>query len=203
MKYKYIKVIIISLLIQSLLLNSVLGITINPEIDSCNNQLKINRIGIEPQYMKTSTSTSDITKFKISKSNKTNYCFYGMHPSLGRTEDGLILSAYYDNDVENIIWTFSSDDGENFDTGLYWEGGGDYPTVKLWDAETFFGTFVTNYEDGYGGVTYIFDASDRRNCLLGLIMYEIATMDYATTSHDEPVTNGLEPTAQDDIITLM
>ena len=83
-----------------------------------------------------------------------------VHPAFGRTMTGTHMAAYRDGDMEQIIWTFSTDDGNTYDPGVYYDVGGDYPSIKLWDESRFFGTFVTDPQDLNGGPTYLFECTD-------------------------------------------
>ena len=85
-----------------------------------------------------------------------------LHPAVGRTNDGILMASYRDDDLENMIWTYSPDDGASWweDGGIYWDISGDYPSIKLWADNTFYGTFVTDYLDLSGGATYLFHTDD-------------------------------------------
>ncbi len=164
MKRKNLILYVVTLVIDVILITNAFGLEIYSEMEYNQNKLIINKINLEPKFIKTNIETVTQHKhFMVLSSNETSYTYNGLHPALGRTNDGTLLSAYYDSDFENIIWTFSTDNGLSFNEGLFWEGGGDYPAIKLWDKETFFGTFVTNYEDGNGGITYLFDTTDPPN----------------------------------------
>jgi len=83
-----------------------------------------------------------------------------IHPAFGRA-GSIHMAAYKDADVGEIIWAYSVDDGASYDPGIYWEGlGGDYPSIKLWEGERFFGTFVTDPLDLDGGITYLYEIND-------------------------------------------
>jgi len=82
-----------------------------------------------------------------------------LHPAFARS-GAYMSAAFYDEDLDNIIWTGSDDDGANFIDGVYWDSGGDYPSIKTWDnSPRFFGTFVTDYLDLNGGATYLFECT--------------------------------------------
>ena len=83
-----------------------------------------------------------------------------LHPGFGRTLSGMQMASYRDDEFGQIIWTFSADDGASYDPGVYYEIGGDYPSIKQWDGNTFYGTHVTDYEDVFGGATYLFKCTD-------------------------------------------
>ncbi len=89
-----------------------------------------------------------------------NYSGDQVHPTFGRTDTGILMAAYYDVDDDTIYWGNSSDDGSTFGNETYWDIGGDYPSIKLWGGNQFFGTFVTDPDDLNGGATYLFNCSD-------------------------------------------
>jgi len=89
-----------------------------------------------------------------------NYSGDQLHPTFGRTETGVLMTAYYDVDDDTIYWGNSSDDGLTFGNENYWDIGGDYPSIKHWEGNQFFGTFVTDPDDLSGGATYLFNCSD-------------------------------------------
>jgi hypothetical protein len=86
------------------------------------------------------------------------------HPAMGRALTGVQVAAYRDEAVNSgqIIYTFSTDEGATYDPGVYFtnENDGDYPSVKYWGANTYFGTFVSNFNDLNGGATYLFGTTD-------------------------------------------
>jgi len=83
-----------------------------------------------------------------------------LHPAFARSGVDM-TAAFYDEDLDNIIWTGSNDDGATFIDGVYWDSGGDYPSIKMWDdSPRFFGTFVTDYLDLNGGPSYLFECTD-------------------------------------------
>ena len=83
-----------------------------------------------------------------------------IHPAFARSGN-IHMAAYRDDDIGEIIWTYSDDDGASYKPGLYWDNkSGDYPSIKLWDDERFFGTFVTDSSDNNGGVIYIYEINN-------------------------------------------
>jgi len=83
-----------------------------------------------------------------------------IHPALGRTDDGIILASFRDDNLDEIVWTYSDDDGITWGDGFYWPYSGDYPSIKLRNDTTFYGTFVTDFLDMNGGATYLFQTYD-------------------------------------------
>ena len=77
-----------------------------------------------------------------------------IHPAFGTGLSGQYMAAYRDDMQEQIIWTYSNEDG------VYYDIGGDYPSIKLWDGSRFFGTLVPDYMDSDGAVIYIFECTD-------------------------------------------
>ena len=150
-----------ALLIFSLNNLNSYGQTINPDFEFLEKQLKIDSINSRPNTIKTTINyINSNQKIKISEIDVKNYCYMGLHPALDISDKGQILSAYYDINFENIIWTYSTDDGKTFEPGIFWEGGGDYPSIKNWDKDIFYGTFVTNKTGEDNGCTYLFDTFD-------------------------------------------
>ena len=80
-----------------------------------------------------------------------------VHPAFARSGN-IHMAAYRDVDLGEIMWTYSDDDGLSYDSGIYWDNkSGDYPSIKHWDGERFFGTFVTDPLDGNGGRIYLYE----------------------------------------------
>lgn len=87
-----------------------------------------------------------------------------LHPAFGRTVTGLHMASYFDYDTDELVWTYSADDGVTYDAGIYYGGlGGDYPSIKQWEGQRYFGTFVTDYLDLNGGATYVYEINDATN----------------------------------------
>jgi hypothetical protein len=82
-----------------------------------------------------------------------------LHPAFDRA-GATQMAAYKDEDFQNIVWTFTATDGPPYDAGVYYDNNGDYPSIKLWEGTTFYGTFVTDYLDLNGGPTYLFKTTD-------------------------------------------
>ena len=94
-----------------------------------------------------------------------------LHPGFGRTDAGTHMAAYHDGDLANMIWTFSVDDGATYDPGVSMTLGGDYPSVKLWNGNRFYGTFVTDFNDLGGGPTYLFECTNPADSLTYNLVY--------------------------------
>jgi hypothetical protein len=129
------------------------------------NELQIVKSDISPY--KISTQSLEVTSTPIKRSTfraGPAFDFAGdqLHPAVGRTNGGMLMASYRDDDMANMIWTYSPDDGASWweDGGIYWDIGGDYPSIKLWEDNTLYGTFVTDYLDLSGGATYLFHTDD-------------------------------------------
>lgn len=104
-----------------------------------------------------------------------------LHPAFARTDSGLIMAAYYNQDLDNIVFTGSNNDGASFLNGLSWDIGGDYPSIKRWEGSRFFGTFVTDSTDNDGGVCYLFESTNPTQPL----SYNLIKMDFSSQGwHD-------------------
>ena len=100
-----------------------------------------------------------------------------IHPAFGRTITGVHMTAYKDVDFGQMIWTFSTDDGTSYDPGVYYEIGGDYPSIKLWQGTTMFGTHVTDFNDANGGAPYLFSCTNPADSLTySLLSWDFSTM---------------------------
>jgi hypothetical protein len=152
--------ILIAVAITTLLVTSTLGMSLTTSNDTQSYKIQITQSTETPERLSINTQRVDLAPTPISSSKGANYAFPGIHPAFGRTLGGKMQAAYLDTDLDNIIWTFSLDNGETFDPGVYYDIGGDYPSIKLWDGQRFFGTHVTDYDDLYGGPTYLFEATD-------------------------------------------
>jgi hypothetical protein len=167
----------IAIAIVTLLITSATGLPTQQVGQSDEiTSFRITKLNKEAQVLQAPTQTVTQPFSMLEPSGRTNYAFPGLHPAFARNMGGKILAAYYDVDLDNIIWTFSTDDGENFDGGVYYDIGGDYPSIKLWDGQRFFGTHVTDFYDLNGGPTYVFEATDPAN----YDTYSIVYWDWST-----------------------
>ncbi len=129
------------------------------------NELQIVESDLSPYRI--STQSLEVTSEPIQRSMVRAgpaFDFVGdqLHPAVGRTNGGMLMASYRDDDLLNMIWTYSPDDGASWweDGGVYWDISGDYPSIKLWGDDTLYGTFVTDYLDLSGGATYLFHTDD-------------------------------------------
>ncbi len=86
------------------------------------------------------------------------------HPAIGRLEGGIQMVAYrhQEDDFDQVIWTYSEDDGETFGVGRYLAGGSgaDYPSIQHWADSCFYGTMVPDENDAEGAALYLFKTTD-------------------------------------------
>jgi hypothetical protein len=137
---------------------------VSNDITTNDEQLVIEKIDIEPQFLYTNAQQVDPNLFQSYPMAKAGPIFElvgdQLHPAFGRSGSD-ISAAFYDFDLDQIIYTGSVDDGASWVDGVYWDVAGDYPSIKVWDSSPrFFGTFVTDYLDLNGGATYLFECTD-------------------------------------------
>jgi len=153
----------ITLVITSLMITSAVNIA-TPASET-ESSINVKKLDLEPQTLEMAV-TGEVPLEHMTMSLDTHPAFEypgdQLHPAFGRTETGIHMASYRDNDEGEIIWTFSTDDGETYDPGYYYPAvyGGDYPSIKLWSGTRFFGTFVTDLYDSGGSLSYIFECSN-------------------------------------------
>lgn len=81
-----------------------------------------------------------------------------VHPGVARSLDTGYMAAYKDVDYGELVWVHSE-----AEDGVYFELGGDYPSVKLWEGSRFFATLVPDSDDSNAGIIYLFETTDNRN----------------------------------------
>jgi len=146
----------IALVIAGLFITSTISISAI-KINKTNSRLSIEKI--ETELQKTTIKSTNINKLlKTRAMPLANYYFaYAgnqVHPGFDFAYNGEMLAAYYDDENENIIWTFEPENG------VYYDVGGDYPTIKNWDETRFFASFVPDSSDSDGGIVYLFETTD-------------------------------------------
>ena len=160
----------IVLAIAGLVITSAAGIPI-PE-NSKENELNIVESEKVPQFLSAPTQTVDIPLKIVPKTlGDPAHAYAGdqLHPALARDQtSGTHMTAFFDVDLDEIIFDYSITDGPPYSGGIYYSGlGGDYPAFKLWDVVSsyprFFGTYVTDYLDLSGGPTYLYEVNDATN----------------------------------------
>lgn len=147
----------ITFVIVGLLITSVVSIPAI-KINKNENNIKIEKVQSE---LKTETlkykSYNERLRVVPQTTAIAEFEFAGdqLHPAFDLSENGGYMAAFYDSEIENIMWTYINDNAIYYDVE-----GGDYPSIKLWDGTRFFGTFVPDPDDSYGGVVYLFETTD-------------------------------------------
>jgi hypothetical protein len=152
----------ITLVIAGLVISSAASMPISK---GQTNSIKVERSNKVAQSLSAPTMHMSIPNKQVPSTLDTTPAIEAsgdqIHPTFGRSVSGIHMAAYKDVDTSNIIWTYSDDNGATYDPGIYYEGlGGDYPSFKLWGDERFFGTYVTDYNDLNGGLTYLYEVND-------------------------------------------
>jgi hypothetical protein len=85
-----------------------------------------------------------------------------LHPTIVRTESGILGAVYWDNDIQNCSWATSTDDGATWTQSFTDTIPYDYPSSKLWAEDRVFITALPAPipEFGYGGNTLLVDIPD-------------------------------------------
>ena len=76
-----------------------------------------------------------------------------VHPAFDRADVGY-MAAYVDVISGQIIWTYAPEEG------VYYDIGGDYPSIKKWSGNRFFATIVPDIDDSHGGIVYLFETTN-------------------------------------------
>ena len=157
----------ITLVIAGLMITSAASIAVPIfETEKTENSINVEKLDLELHTLEMST-TGQVPLTHVAKTLDTNpaFAYEGdqLHPGFGRTLTGTHMASYRDNEFGNVIWTFSSDDGITYDDGVYYDTNSDYPSVKLWDGDRFFGTMLPNYNDLSGAPIYLFECTDPTN----------------------------------------
>lgn len=123
------------------------------------------RSGGSPEYLSLETATSNPVSTTLNNRGEAVFGFEEdqRHPGFGRANDVQVAAFRYDDfdPVDAIIYAYSVDDGQTFEDMVYWpEYYGDYPSIKLWGGERFFGTFVSDSRDNNGGDIHTFEFTD-------------------------------------------
>lgn len=158
----------IAIAIVGLLITSVSSVPVQ-KTNEQTPSLTVTALDLEPQKLVVPTSYVTQTPNELNKMQSLGIpAFDGegnqLHPAIALTGP-THMSAYYDEDFGNIIWTFSTTGGPPYDPGVYYDNGGDYPSIKYWGQDidlqnNFYGTFVTSYMDLNGGPTYLFHTTN-------------------------------------------
>ena len=165
MKKRAIIVIFIFLIVIEFTFAQALDINSNERLDKKNsNFLKIKRTNISPKDISTNFKNikNKIKSKKILDTNSYNYNYNQSHPALDINHNGKILAAYEDTRINDIAWTYLSEEGTYID-GIFFslQGKIKYPAVDYWgDDKRFFGTAIPSLDFYNGGVLPIFECSD-------------------------------------------
>ena len=83
-----------------------------------------------------------------------------LHPAIANRGSNQIF-ATWDQDAGDVVYYYSTDNGQTLEGGVFYDNGADYPTLDYWKGATgAVGTFTCDYLDANGGVTYVFSAED-------------------------------------------
>ena len=147
----------------TLVISSVGSVQVTEKTEEINelNVIKSNAVA---QTMSVPTQTLNVPLMQVEGTASRGEVAFGdygdqLHPAFDRA-GATQMAAYFDYDFDQILWTFTTTDGPPYDAGVYYDIGGDYPSIKLWEGTTFYGTFVTDYLDLNGGPTYLFKTTD-------------------------------------------
>ena len=135
----------------------------------------VEQLKVEPQVLHLSNQAS--TVLQASQKPMDYTVFTGIHPSVSLSGSFDVCAAYKDQARGNIVWTYSEYFGQIFESGTYFDVGGDYPCIKNWNDSTFWGTFVTDSTDNNGGVIYLFKTTD----LTDIDTYELTRWDFSNS----------------------
>ena len=158
-----ITLVIVGLLITST--TSTIAITAKKE----QNKLTIKQSSLTPQKISMTSQVANPSQLNY-RFGRADPIFNAegdqLHPAFGYSGSS-IFASFYDSTYDTMIWTGSVDDGASWlpdGGGIYYDIGGDYPSIKVWDSSPrFFGTFVTDFYDLNGGPTYIYEVNDVTN----------------------------------------
>jgi len=149
----------ITIVIVGLLITSTLSISaIKTQKTSKDSGLKINKL--DSEFHKISKKV-DITNLEPRLLSGTfarpeyEYIDDQIHPSFGMYEDGY-LASFYDESTGEIVYDCNADSEE----GVYFDIGGDYPSISYWGGQRFFGTLRPDSDDSDGAVIYLFEAQN-------------------------------------------
>jgi hypothetical protein len=173
----------IAIAIVGLLITSVSSVPVQ-KTNEQTLSLTVTALDLEPQKMSVPTQYLTQTPNDLNKMPSLGIpAFEGegnqLHPAISLTGQ-IHMTAYYEEDLGNIVWTFSGTGGPPYDPGVYYDNGGDYPSIKYWGEDEdfqkhFYGTFVTSYMDLNGGPTYLFHTPDA----LDTTQYEMTYWDWS------------------------
>ncbi len=141
-----------------LLLSTNIG-SVSGKNDNENLGFSIKPVNVEIKTMQRPKSELDLEPERIIRTfGAPEFTFDGnqTHPAIDVAGWDGYMAAFADENY-GLILTYTNDDGVSFGTG------GDYPSIKRWDGQRFFGTFVPDSNDSYGGIVYLFETTDNQN----------------------------------------
>ena len=171
MKRKNIGICAVTLLIAGLMIASTIAIPASENTDG-NNGIQIIKSDKVMHKLQLKESPTEISQKRIARplgSPEFAYEGYQSHPAFG-SAGSQYMAAFTDEAVENIIWTYTAEDG------IYYSIGGlaDYPSIKHWGGSRFFGTLNPDpYEDDAN--IFIFECTDPTN----FDTYSLAAWDWS------------------------
>lgn len=160
MNKKTFSIVAISFVIAGLLTTTT-AISITDIKSDSDFGFNIVELNLERQVLQSDSSAKVLEAHRVSKTLGDPEFYYPgdqLHPGFGTALTGQYMAAYRDEEQGQVIWTYANDDG------VYYDLGGDYPSIKLWDDGTrFFGTLVPDYDFLDGAAICIFDTTDPTN----------------------------------------
>ncbi len=144
--------------IPSIQANTVLNdvkenILANQELNVLKSNAKLIDIPISYKQIEQPFANTNQTEIKALPGKRSTD---KIHPAFARTDTGIHMAAYRDEELGQIVWTYSNDDGRTYEEGFSRSFGGDYPTIEHWDQRIFCGTLVTSHDDPSGDVIRFF-----------------------------------------------
>ncbi len=153
----------IAIVIAGLLITSASGFSLSDETAS---SVSVKKLDMKPQTLDLAEcQTVDMKPLARSLDGSPVIEEIGdqIHPSVAMFATSQIVGVR-DDDIGQIVYYFTADNGETYEGGIYWETNGDYPYNDYWKGGTAtIGTFVCDYMDLNGGATYHMEAADMTN----------------------------------------
>ncbi len=181
-----ITLVIVGLLITSLSATATFRLTETESRDIADAvDLQITKRDEKLQTLSMPAKNIDIPMQHVARPLDVNQVTSGpedeVHPAIGRNIGGEIVTAWEDPAIDEVVWTYSVDDGVTFDPGIYWDldGMSTYPSIDYWGQDSrFFGTLVPSYDFLDGAPTTLMECTD-------LLDYETWTLSYWDWSANE------------------
>jgi len=125
----------ITLVIAGLMIASAASIPAATD-ETKTSGVVVEKLDLEKQTLDMAVSgEKELKQLPMPLDTNPAFAFEGdqLHPGFGRSINGNHMAAYRDDVTEQVIWTFSADDGASYDPGVYYDTGSDYPSIKLWE----------------------------------------------------------------------